>query len=743
MYREIKMIVRASVFACFVLCALPVRAQMTGAVGGTVNRTGPALPRILLNTHIDSTNMPSLFQTQETKPCTGTTKTCMVTVQASGGTYTSLASAFSSISTDNPNGEAEIITVTAGYTSDSAGDSAAGVTYSDCPTNKSNFIWVRSSAFASLPAQGTMVTPSFASDMFNVTQTGVSQNNNKTLVISDGACNLIVTGMELNMMGHSIEYGVFNGSSTNTTGFANHILFDRDYFHGSYSTLINNAVSGNASFVAITDSYFDGINVLSSDACNTYSESHDFIAWNTPGPIKLVDNFFGGAPTENVFFGGATQALNGQNPADIEIRQNIMYKDPSQIPNSDAKNNAEFKAGVRVLFDGNILLYSFSDFAACGGNQQGVMLDLNPQNPSPVSTTTLAEDSNVTLTNNVFQHGNSGISVLGYATSMVSTFPVGAYDLISNNLFQDINHWVYGGSPVYTTTAASVSGGVVTLTLPSTTGVTLGTSMAIFGFTGADAQLNGTGTFNSGSGIQITSINTSTKQLTYNCSSCTNETATSNGTVFFLDKTIAPILEITTGGPPPTYAKTPPGPYNVTLSQNGMYGASPVNGAYVIYVNKPNPPCGGASSNNAVFPNFTFTGNVSVLDTNRLMGDGCSGTPASWITDGVVPNMFASGNVLFNFLESGGVCSNWTPLNPGTCPTGVASSPSTINSTLGISNFATCSAGDANTSALPLPSITSCEITGTFAAAGPNIPQIIAHETLGNDTTLWGTRTQW
>src|SRR5438034_10311478 len=103
--------------------------------------------------------------------------------------------------------------------------------------------------------------------------------------------------------------------------------------------------------VAIVDSYLSNFHSAGSD-------SQAAIAWNTPGPLKLVNNYLEAAG-ENVMFGGAPSAVAGYVPSDIEIRHNFFDKPLSWRPGDPAytgvpwvvKNLLEFKDAQPVLIE--------------------------------------------------------------------------------------------------------------------------------------------------------------------------------------------------------------------------------------------------------------------------------------------------------------------------------------------------------------------------------------------------------
>lgn len=684
---------------------------------GSFNATTPELPHFWIATTLNAQNYPDLFNNPVVK-----------TVKASGGNYTSLQAAFTAAATDAPNC-GEIIVVDSGYTSDSPGDGQTVNYAMTCPNG--GHIWVQPSNLAELPPQGTRVQLSDKANMFTIAKSSATQHFDAGFTIADGASGLILTGMDLEISGPFVAYGWRIGSSSNSSNYATRIMLDRSYLDTTYATQMNNAVYNDSTWFAMVDSVIDHVNLLHSSTCNVYTESHDYISFNSSGPVKLVNDYFGGAPTENLFFGGAQSAQPGINPIDYEIRRNTVYKDPSQIPNADIKNVYEMKAALRFLVDGNTMQYSSADWQACGGNQHGVAIDFNVAANSPTNYWT--EVSDITFTDNDIQHMNTFGNIQGHSFSNVQ-WPVTARANISNNLFRDANRLIYATSPQFVPiTSASIASNVLTLNVSSGSGFLVGDSMMISGFTGADAWLN-----SSQVGINGVSGNT----ITSNTVTHADATATTSGTASVITYNIAGWTLDTSGFVGPLgNTELNGGPINVTMDHNGFYSSAPAstngfNGSMLAYIPLPNKTGG-----HSIIQSWTLTNNVSVNDAVTINADGAPSI-ATMITNGVFPLWTTGGNVLFNFTKTGtDTCSIavWGSQNPGACPAGLASSPATINTTLGIADYATCAAGDTSPGSLSLP---SCVITpGTYGAVGPNIAAIQAAQAEPNDSTKWGSRT--
>jgi hypothetical protein len=134
------------------------------------------------------------------------------------------------------------------------------------------------------------------------------------------------------------------------------ITIDRSYIHGSPTYDVREGVNMNGTNFAVIDSYI-------SDIHQSTSDSQAVTAYQTPGPLKIVNNYLE-ATTENIMFGGAGGYNNPYVPSDIEIRMNHLFKPLawdapgitlSPNPIWAEKNNMEFKSAQRVLVTGNVL----------------------------------------------------------------------------------------------------------------------------------------------------------------------------------------------------------------------------------------------------------------------------------------------------------------------------------------------------------------------------------------------------
>jgi hypothetical protein len=232
-------------------------------------------------------------------------------------------------------------------------------------TAGSGWIYIRSSAYASLPAPGTRVSPSDAANMPKI----AGGAGTFAITTASNAHHYRFVGIEFKPSPGSFVYSLVaigNGESSSGT-LPNNITFDRCYIHGDPSVGGRRGVAMDGNSVAVIDSYIDGFKEVGAD-------SQGLWAYNAPGPYKIVNNFISAAG-ENVMFGGADPKILNSVPSDIEIRRNHFFKPLSLMGTSfSVKNLLEFKNAKRVLVEGN----TFENNWLAG--QNGFSILLTPRN---------------------------------------------------------------------------------------------------------------------------------------------------------------------------------------------------------------------------------------------------------------------------------------------------------------------------------------------------------------------------
>jgi hypothetical protein len=239
-------------------------------------------------------------------------------------------------------------------------------------------------------------------------------------------------------------------------GVADHVVFDRVWFHGTAQDETNRGIGlGGSRYVAIVDSYFNDFHCTAvSGSCVDSQAIAGGIGNNPMGPYKIVNNFLE-AGAETILFGGgpATSA-----PSDIEIRRNYMFKpltwmqgNPQFVGAGDGhpfivKNLFELKNGVRVLLDGNIMENSWGGFT-----QKGFGVLLTPKNQTGMAGNVCPDCyvADVTIRNCVIRHVASGFQI-GNGISATGGAPKdgGRYS-IHDVIIDDIQPDLYRGAGVF------------------------------------------------------------------------------------------------------------------------------------------------------------------------------------------------------------------------------------------------------------------------------------------------------
>ena len=337
--------------------------------------------------------------------------------------------------------------------------------------NKSGtgWIYIRSSAHASLPAPGTRVTPSQAGLMPKI----VTSNAAPALTTATAAHHYRFVGIEISSSA-SLTYNVITleaSPQTSTAQVPTDLVFDRCYIHGNATGNIRRGIALNSARTAVIDSYLSQFHEVGAD-------SQAIGGWNGPGPFKIVNNFLEGAG-ENILFGGSDPAISSLVPADIEIRRNHFFKplswkvgDPSYAGiHWSVKNIFELKNARRVLAEGNILENNWVD------GQAGMAILFTVRNQDGNCSWCAVED--VTFQRNILRNTVGGFNITGTDDNYVS-------QQTSRILIRD--NVVYGVSgrtfQLLNVTSANRPGGILDLVVDHNTTragsavVTLGDSTA-------------------------------------------------------------------------------------------------------------------------------------------------------------------------------------------------------------------------------------------------------------------------
>ena len=233
----------------------------------------------------------------------------------------------------------------------------AGATYGGPITlpNKagSGWIYIQSSSYAKLPPPGSRVSMADAVNMPRIVGPGWSVDAIRGWGVE--AINTKAQAHHFRFVG--IEIAPANGKfiknlvnignrEKSVADLPHDITFDRCYIHGDPDVGGRRGVAMNGVSLAVIDSYVSDFKEVGADTQALWTA-------NTPGPLKIVNNFLEAAG-ENFMSGGADPTIANVIPSDMEIRRNHFFKPLSWMSsNWSVKNLIEFKSGQRILVEGN------------------------------------------------------------------------------------------------------------------------------------------------------------------------------------------------------------------------------------------------------------------------------------------------------------------------------------------------------------------------------------------------------
>ena len=304
--------------------------------------------------------------------------------------------------------------------------------------SSTNWIYIRSSAYSSLPLPGNRVGPANAASMPAI----VAGPSLIALMTQDGAHHYRFVGVEIRPgPGMFVQSLIRTGSAAETSlsQIPHDIVFDRCYIHGDATIGGRRGIALNSAATSVIDSYL-------SDWKDPGSDSQAIDGWTTPGPVKLVNNYFEAA-AENVAFGGADPLIANLVPSDIEIRGNRFAKPLAwRQQNWLIKNLFELKNARRVLVEGNIfenVWAAAQDFA--------INIKSAQAGTAPWSVT---ED--LTFRNNIVRHAPSAMKFCAGSCDNGTSTALGGRYLVQNNLFYDISSAAWGGAGIFFQTGVTV-----------------------------------------------------------------------------------------------------------------------------------------------------------------------------------------------------------------------------------------------------------------------------------------------
>src|SRR2546426_751401 len=271
----------------------------------------------------------------------------------------------------------------------------------------SGWIYIQSSALTSLPAPGTRVTPAQAALMPKLIDTSGLHNGSApgypTIQTQPTAHHYRLVGLEITTNWttgslNATDYALVNldcpWSCSALSQVPTNIVIDRSYIHGTPTGNIRNGLILNSASTAIIDSWIADIHEISN-------QSHAIIAFDGPGPFKIVNNELQAAGLGIYFSDQARLTV----PADIEVRGNHLFKplswwhpgDPNAgLTTWSVKNSFELKNAARVLVDGNVFENAWNDYFQ---TNSGAGITLTPRAGNCGCSWHLVQD--VTITHNI------------------------------------------------------------------------------------------------------------------------------------------------------------------------------------------------------------------------------------------------------------------------------------------------------------------------------------------------------
>ena len=295
----------------------------------------------------------------------------------------------------------------------------------------SKWITVRPSNFASLPAEGSRMTPAIAASLnLPRIETG---NTSNAIAFAASANHYRFTGIEVGLkVGVPMTFALISTESVTGQGVLadvpNFIVIDRVYAHGSSTQTLRRCLLLNSASTAVIDSYL-------SDCHEAGSDSQAIAVWNGPGPFKIVNNYLEAAG-ENVIFGGADPSITNLVPSDIEIRRNHFFKQPSWKGVWLVKNLLELKNAQRVLIEGNVLQNSWSD------GQNGLGVGFKSVNQSGTCTWCVTQD--VTYQLNFLTNIGAAYNIAGAPDNNFPTIHARRI-MMANNVASNMNTGIFNG----------------------------------------------------------------------------------------------------------------------------------------------------------------------------------------------------------------------------------------------------------------------------------------------------------
>lgn len=371
------------------------------------------------------------------------------------------------------------------------------------PKAGAGWIVVRTSAHASLPAPGCRAGPADAASMARI----VSPTVEPAFLAVAGAHHWRLVGLEITVdPAASISYCLVRwgeGIETSAASLPHHLIADRCWVHGNPLQAVKRGFEFNCGEAAVIDSTVD-------DCHNAGQDTQAICGWNGPGPFRIANCRLEGAG-ENVMFGGATPAIAGLVPSDIEFVGNHVVKPLRWRPgepgydgmNWSIKNLFELKNAQRVLIEGNV-------FENCWAHSQvGFAFVLTPRTEDGAAPWAVVND--VWIRRNLVRRAGSAFGVSGTDNGDPALAVRAERIRVSDNLFDEIDGPRWGGSGWFVLSASGARDVAIvhntTIQTGSTAVFDVPPKQERFEFADNLALHNLYGVFGSGSGVGTTALN--------------------------------------------------------------------------------------------------------------------------------------------------------------------------------------------------------------------------------------------
>lgn len=292
--------------------------------------------------------------------------------------------------------------------------------------------WVTITTATALPPAGTRVTPQSAASYARIQ----SPNAMPTIkTASSGAASFYrLMGIEVASTA-SMTYSLvqlYNTSAATVSDIPQGIILDRVYVHGNSSQTLQRCVVLNSRNSAVVDSWL-------SDCHGKGMDTQAIVAWATPGPLVIENNYLEGAG-ENIMFGGADPGINGVVPSDITIRRNHVFKPLSWQGVWSVKNLFEVKNAQRVLVEANVFENNWADA------QTGFAFVLKSANQDGNCDWCVAQD--LTIRANLIKNSPGGFNIMDRQTLNGGTAIPANDFLIAQNVLEDVAQSSQAGTRV-------------------------------------------------------------------------------------------------------------------------------------------------------------------------------------------------------------------------------------------------------------------------------------------------------